>query len=492
MHLNFIIYNTYHVILVLNKSSQPSFLLSIIPIIALLTTLIGIIIVKGADAAQSISYLILLGAAFLSLTLSSIFCPQPSSKILEGLKKSATQILPAIPILIFIATVSATWMLSGVVPTLIDYGLSVINPQLFLFIACAVCSVISVLSGSSWSTIATIGIAFQGIGNVMGYSDGWIAGAIISGAYFGDKVSPLSDTTVLASSSCKVKLFTHIKYLMLTSSPAMILALLTYAGIGLFASATEASQSLEIITALQSSFNITPWVLIIPVVTGILIAMRVKTYISLAISSLLGLIGIFVFQPQIISALGYTSSWSDITIMCGDVLFTETAISTGNELLDSLVGTGGVARMMPTIYLVLCAMIFGGTLIGTGMLGTITQTFTNKIHTLRQTVSATIGSGLFLNCCTGDQYLSILLGGNLFRNLYKKNNLEPRLLSRSLEDSISATSVLIPWNSCGVTQSTVLGVATLTYLPYCIFNIASPLLSLLFAWTGYKIRILKN
>ena len=476
----------------MNKSSQPSFLLSILPIAALLTTLIGIIIVKGADTAQSISYLILLGAAFFSIILSAIFAPQSISKIFEGIKKSASQILPAIPILFFIATVSATWMLSGVVPTLIDYGLSIINPQFFLLIACAVCAVISVLSGSSWSTIATIGIAFQGIGNVMGYSDGWIAGAIISGAYFGDKVSPLSDTTVLASSSCKVELFTHIKYLMLTSTPAMIIALLVYAGVGLFSPTNEASQSLEIIIAINNSFNTTPWLLAIPIITGILIAMRIKTYITLAVSSLLGLIGIFIFQPQIIEMLGYTTSWSDISIMCSDILFTETAISTDNELLDSLVSTGGVSGMMPTIYLVLCAMTFGGTLIGTGMLGTITQTFTNKIHTLRQTVTATIGSGLFINSCTGDQYLSILLSGNLFRNLYKKNGLEPRLLSRSLEDSISVTSVLIPWNSCGVTQSTVLGVATLTYLPYCIFNIASPLLSLLFAWTGYKIRRLKN
>ena len=476
----------------MKKSSHPSFLLSIIPIVALLATLVGIIIIKSADAAQSISYLILLGASVLTLTLSAIFCRQPLTNIIEGIKKSATQILPAIPILVFIATVAATWMLSGVVPTLIYYGLEIINHQMFLFIACGVCAIISVLSGSSWTTIATIGIAFQGIGNVMGYSEGWIAGAIISGAYFGDKVSPLSDTTVLASSSCKVDLFTHIKYLMLTSMPAILLALATYGIVGIFYNPSATTNPSDILPALNSSFNISPWILIIPIITGILIAMRVKTYITLAISSLLGLIGIFFFQPQIITALDYTSSWSDIAIMCGDILFTETSITTGNELLDSLVGTGGVAGMMPTIYLVLCAMIFGGTLIGTGMLSSITQTFTNKIHSLRQTVGATVGSGLFLNCCTGDQYLSILLGGNLFRNLYKKNGLEPRLLSRSLEDSISVTSVLIPWNSCGVTQSTVLGVATLTYLPYCIFNIASPLLSLLFAWTGWKIKKLKN
>lgn len=388
----------------------------------------------------------------------------------------------------FIATVSATWLLSGVVPILIYYGLEVINPRLFLLIACGVCSAISVLSGSSWSTIATIGIAFQGIGHVMGYSDGWIAGAIISGAYFGDKVSPLSDTTVLASSSCKVELFSHIKYLMLTSIPAIITALSIYGIVGFFHNPIDASHSSEILPALESAFNVTPWVLIIPIVTGILIALRIKTFITLAVSSAMGLAGIFIFQPQIIDALGYDTSFYNILIMCSDILFTETAITTGNELLDSLVETGGVEGMLPTIWLVLSAMTFGGALIGTGMLGVITSTFTRKLHSLRQTVGTTVGSGLFLNACTGDQYLSLILGGNLFRNLYIKNGLEPRLLSRTLEDSISVTSVLIPWNSCGVTQSTVLGVATLTYLPYCIFNIASPLLSLFFAWTGWKIQ----
>ena len=476
----------------MKKQQKPSFIISITPIIALLSTLIGIILIKGADAAQSVSHFILLGAAIFTLILSFIFSPQPLKDIVQGIKKSATQILPAVPILVFIATVAATWMLSGVVPTLIAYGLNAINPQIFLLVACGACSIISVLSGSSWTTIATIGIALQGIGSVMGYSDGWIAGAIISGAYFGDKVSPLSDTTVLASSSCKVDLFTHIKYLMLTSMPAIILALIIYGIVGVFHDSNTTILSIDILSSLQATFNITPWVLLIPLITGILIALRIKTHITLAISSLLGLIGIFVFQPQIINMLNYTTSWSDISIMCTDILFTDTALPTGNELLDSLVGTGGIAGMLPTIYLVLCAMIFGGTLIGTGMLGAITSTFTNKIHSLRQTVGATIGSGLFLNACTGDQYLSILLGGNLFRNLYKKNGLEPRLLSRSLEDSISVTSVLIPWNSCGVTQSTVLGVTTLTYLPFCIFNIASPLLSLLFAWTGWKIKKLKE
>ena len=442
----------------------------------------------NAEVAQRFSYLILLGAAGFSLILSKIFAPQPYNHLIKGVKQSATQILPAVPILVFIAIVSATWMLSGVVPTLIAYGIDIINPTMFLMIACGVCAVISVLSGSSWTTIATIGVAFQGIGHVMGYSEGWIAGAIISGAYFGDKVSPLSDTTVLASSACKVDLFTHIKYLMLTSAPAIILALVVYGVVGTLYDPATTVQTSDILPALNSSFNITPWVLVIPLITGILIAMRVKTLVTLAISSALGLAGIFVFQPQIIGALGYDMSIGNILAMSGDVVFTETAMSTGNDLLDSLVSTSGVAGMLPTIYLVLSAMLFGGVLIGTGMLESITVSFTSRLRSLRRTVGATVGCGLFLNGTTGDQYLSILLGANLFRKMYAKNGLEPRLLSRTLEDSISVTSVLIPWNSCGITQASVLGVATLTYLPYCIFNIASPLLSLFFAWTGWKIK----
>lgn len=467
-------------------------MLSIIPIVALLLTLAVIIVVENSEVAQRYSYLILLGAAGFSLLLSKIKAPRPNGQIAKGIRQSASQILPAIPILIFIAIVSATWMLSGVVPTLIAYGINIINPTLFLMIACGVCAVISVLSGSSWTTIATIGVAFQGIGHVMGYSEGWIAGAIISGAYFGDKVSPLSDTTVLASSACKVDLFTHIKYLMLTSAPAIILALAVYGIVGVLYAPADAVQTSDILPALNSSFDITPWVLVIPLITGVLIAMRVKTLITLAVSSVLGLVGIFIFQPQVISALGYDTSLGNIVAMGGDVVFTETLMSTGNELLDSLVSTSGVAGMLPTIYLVLSAMLFGGVLIGTGMLESITESFTSRLHSLRRTVGATVGCGLFLNGTTGDQYLSILLGANLFRKVYIKNGLEPRLLSRTLEDSVSVTSVLIPWNSCGITQASVLGVATLTYLPYCIFNIASPLLSLFFAWTGLKIKRLKR
>jgi NhaC family Na+:H+ antiporter len=373
-------------------------------------------------------------------------------------------------------------MMSGVVPALIDYGLQLLSPQLFLFLACAICSAISVISGSSWTTIATIGVALMGIGQVLGFSDGWIAGAIISGAYFGDKMSPLSDTTVLASSSCGVDLFAHIRYMFVTTIPSMTIALIVYFIVGQLTPTAVLSHSIEITEHLHASFNITPWVLLIPLITCVLILLRLKTVFTLALSTLLGLAGMFVFQPQVVTALGGGSSLSsDISVAMG-VLFTETSIDTGSDMLNSLVSTGGVEGMLSTIYLVLCSMIFGGMMIGSGMIATITRSFTRRLHSIGSIVGATVGSGLFFNACTADQYLSLILGGNVYKNIYKRNGLNPRLLSRSLEDSISVTSVLIPWNSCGVTQSTVLGVATIVYLPYCLFNWLSPLMTLLVAW----------
>lgn len=461
---------------------MPSLGWSLVPITALLLTIVGVIIVKDADAAQAIGPYILLGAALLTVVIAIGMYRCPLTRLWMGLRKSASQILPAIPILVFIATVSATWMMSGVVPALIDYGLQLLSPQLFLFLACAICSAISVISGSSWTTIATIGVALMGIGQVLGFSDGWIAGAIISGAYFGDKMSPLSDTTVLASSSCGVDLFAHIRYMFVTTIPSMTIALIVYFIVGQLTPTAVLSHSIEITEHLHASFNITPWVLLIPLITCVLILLRLKTVFTLALSTILGLVGMFVFQPQVVTALGGGSSLSsDISVAMG-VLFTETSIDTGSDMLNSLVSTGGVEGMLSTIYLVLCSMIFGGMMIGSGMIATITRSFTRRLHSIGSIVGATVGSGLFFNACTADQYLSLILGGNVYKNIYKRNGLNPRLLSRSLEDSISVTSVLIPWNSCGVTQSTVLGVATIVYLPYCLFNWLSPLMTLLVAW----------
>lgn len=475
------------------EAKAPSVALSAVPIVFLLMTIICIMLVFGADKVSQLSPLVLLGASVLAICLGLASHTIRKFSFMHGMARSVRQTLPAIPLLIFIATVSATWMLSGIVPTLIDYGLHILNPTFFLLIACSVCAFISILTGSSWTTIATIGVAFMGIGTVMGYSPGWIAGAIISGAYFGDKMSPLSDTTVIASSSGGVDLFEHIRYMMLTSGPAMLVSLAVFTIAGLSTGSHIADNSAESIAAgLENTFNLTPWVLAIPAITAILIACRVSTLVTLAISSILGLAGIFIFQPHLTAVLSDGSgSFLSHMAMAGKILVSETSLSTGDPALDSLVGTGGIIGMMPTVYLVVCAMIFGGVMIGTGMLRTLSEAFTRLIGSRSSLVGTTAASGILLNACTADQYLSIIIGCNMYKPVYQKFNLEPRLLSRTVEDSTSVTSVLIPWNSCGVTQSTVLGVATLAYLPYCVFNYLSPLMSLLMAWTGWRIRTIK-
>lgn len=436
---------------------------------------------EGADAIAGYSPVVLLGSAALSVVLSFVFGALSRRGMTVGFVRSARQILPAVPMLICIAMVATTWMVSGVVPTLIVYGLEVLTPTLFLVTACVVCALISVLTGSSWSTIATIGVAFMGIGQVMGFSAGWIAGAIISGAYFGDKISPLSDTTVVASSACGVDLFAHMRYLMLSSVPALLLALVVFAVKGFMSDAADADQGMMLDGALRTTFNITPWTLVIPAITLALIAFRVPTLLILAASALLGFVGIFVFQPD----LGHS------VISAGGMLWSGNAMDTGVERLDSLVSTGGISGMMSTVALVLSAMMFGAAMMGTGMLASITRSFTSRLHKRTSIVGATVGSGLFMNSTTADQYLSLIITGNMYRNVYRQFGLEPRLLSRTIEDSVSVTSVLIPWNSCGITQSTVLGVSTMVYFPYCIFNLLSPCMSLLLAWTGWRIRNLR-
>lgn len=437
---------------------------------------------------QDYSHFILLGAACVAALLSVTLTKRPKKLLAMGIAKSAGQILPAVAILFFIGTLSATWMLSGVVPALIDYGLAILNPDFFLITTCAVCAVVSVVTGTSWTTIATIGVAFMGIGTVMGYSPAWIAGAVISGAYFGDKVSPLSDTTVLAASTTGVELFTHIRFLLLTTIPAMAIALSVYGIAGLSTDTVSGENALHIRELIQSRFNITPWLLVIPALSAVMIALRWRTDVVLALSSLAGLAGIFIFQPDIAQMLG-AESFADSTMTSLKILATSTEVATGDPTLDSLISTSGIEGMLPTVYLVLSAMIFGGVMIGSGMLSTITRAITHRLRSPRNLVGATVGSGLFLNACTADQYLSIIIGANVYRSTYKRANMKPQLLGRTLEDSVSVTSVLIPWNSCGITQSAVLGVATLSYLPFCVFNYMSPLMSLIIAWTGWKVRI---
>jgi NhaC family Na+:H+ antiporter len=407
----------------------------------------------------------------------------------ESILKNMRSATPALIILLLIGAIAGTWMASGIIPSLIYYGLKILHPSIFLPASCIICAIISLLTGSSWTTIATIGVALMGIGRALGFDDGWIAGAIISGAYFGDKISVMSDTTVLASSTTEVPLFTHIKYMLITTIPSLLISIMVFTIAGLSASTTSSADMMAIEEGLQSTFNISPWLLIVPILTGILIAKRLPAIVTLFASAFMAAIAMVIAQPELILQIANVENSSALSSLKAIIIASTTnnSIETGNELLNNLVTTRGMGGMMGTIWLIICAMCFGGVMYGSGMLSAITQIFLRVARRTVSVVSSTVGSGLFFNLVTGDQYISIILTGNLFRKLYDERDLEHRLLSRSIEDSATITSVLIPWNSCGMTQSTVLGVATLTYMPYCVFNIISPLMSIFMATIGYKI-----
>ncbi|MBQ5844025.1 MAG: sodium:proton antiporter [Alistipes sp.] len=465
---------------------QTPIWIAIIPFVVLITTLTLVIKCFGADAIMGGSQIALLFAASVAAALAIGLCGCKWSTLEDAIVENIRTSASAIIILLLIGAISGTWMLSGVVPSLICYGLEVIHPKAFLGIACIICALVSIVTGSSWTTIATIGVALMGIGQAMGFSEGWIAGAIISGAYFGDKVSALSDTTVLASAASKVPLFVHIKYMMITTIPSFIIALVVFFGISIFNTPQSAAQIEHISQTLHATFNISPWLLLVPLVTALLILKKLPALITLFAATVVACVAMLIFQPGIVDQIGGEGSlgaFKGLMTACSST----TSIQTGDTMLNELVATRGMGGMMSTIWLILCAMCFGGIMAGSGMLAAVTRLFMNFAKRTISIVTSTIATGIFCNLTTADQYISIIITGNTFSELYRKRGLEGRLLSRSVEDSATVTSVLIPWNSCGMTQSTVLGVATVTYLPYCLFNLISPMLSIVVAAIGYKI-----
>lgn len=472
----------------------PSPLVSLIPIAALIVLLFFTISTFGSDALTGASQVSLLVATALCVFIGMWRYGIPWKDFEKAITNNIAGVSSALIILLIIGALSAVWMVSGVVPTLIYYGVQIIHPRFFLLCTCIICAVVSVMTGSSWTTIATIGIALMGIGKAQGFEEGWIAGAIISGAYFGDKISPLSDTTILASSVTDTPLFTHIRYMLFTTVPSLIITLLLFTGMG-FTHEVANMDSISLFTAaLDAKFHITPWLLIVPIVTGILIARKVPSIVTLFISTALTVVFMLIFQPGLLYEVAGAGATGIEGLYKGTMmtLFGPTALDAGNPEINELVATRGMAGMMNTIWLIICAMCLGGAMTASGMLASITAVFVRFTRRLAGMVASTVGAGLFLNLATADQYISIILTGNMFKDIYRQNGYESRLLSRTTEDAVTVTSVLIPWNTCGMTQATILSVPTLVYLPYCFFNYLSPLMSILVASIGFKIYRLKK
>ena len=451
-------------------TKTPSPWVAVIPLAVLTLLLYVVIRCFGGGAIDGGSQIALLSAASVCVMLSiGIYrCRWAvlEKAVIDNIRASASAII----ILLLIGAIAGSWMVSGVVPTMISYGLKILHPSFFLVATSVICAGVSLMTGSSWTTIATIGVALMGIGRAMGFPEGWVAGAIISGAYFGDKLSLLSDTTVLASSTVGVDVFAHIRYMLRTTVPSMLLALAVFTVAGLTLDHETGTHAQLYAETLRASFRITPWLLLVPLATGLLIARKLPAIVTLFAATVFACIAMLAAQPGLVAEvagvekLGFLSGFKGVLMTC----FGPTAIETGNLQLDELIATRGMAGMLNTVWLIICAMCFGGVMTGSGMLRSLT--------------------GIFFNLCTADQYISIILSGRLFRELYAERGLDARLLSRSVEDSATVCSVLVPWNSCGMTQATVLGVSTFVYMPYCIFNIVSPLMSLAVAAVDGRIR----
>ncbi len=468
----------------------PSLSLSLIPIVTMIILLFVTIYVFGSDALSGGSQVVLLTTTAICSFIAIVFCGVKWEAIEKAICNNILGVSVAIIILLLIGALSGSWMMSGIVPTLIYYGMQILHPSFFLTSCCIICALISVMTGSSWTTIATIGVALMGIGEAQGFPVGWTAGAIISGAYFGDKISPLSDTTVLASSVTHTPLFTHIRYMLYTTIPSLLIALILFTIIGFNHNSGNTGHIAEISAALQNTFHISLWLLIVPIVTGVMIAKKIPSIITLFVSVLLAGICCIIAQPDLLHEIAQKENGSALDTFKGLFItfYGSTGIDTGNAMLNDLVTTRGMSGMMNTIWLIICAMCFGGAMTASGMLESLTSIFIRFMRKRVGIVSATVMSGIFLNICTADQYISIILTGNMFKKIYKEKGYESRLLSRTTEDAVTVTSVLVPWNTCGMTQATILGVPTFTYLPYCFFNILSPLMSICIAAIGYKIK----
>jgi len=468
------------------------------PLIALLPVFILIIFVSlsvgifGADALSGASQMALLLATAVTLLIAKFTVNMHWTAFEKALHKNIKNISTALIILLIIGALSGTWMVSGVVPLFITYGMKLIRPEIFLLSAALISAIVSVITGSSWTTVATIGIALMGIGRAQGFPDGWIAGAIVSGAYFGDKMSPLSDTTVLASSISGTALFMHIRYMWITTIPSMLIALAVFTIAGFSFTGVNTDDIMLYQNALAGRFNMSLWLLLVPAITVFMIAKRYRPLVTLFVSMLLAAVAALIFQKEnLLEISGGTTNMDAVKGMMISC-FGPTALDTGNAEINSLIATRGMQGMLFTIWLIICATCFGAAMTAGRMIESITVWFTNYITRTGSLVGATVATGLLSNLTMGDQYLSLILSGNLFKELYEKRGYESRLLSRSMEDSITVTSVLIPWNSCGRTQSTVLGVSTLVYFPYAVFNYISPLMSILIATLGYKIKKIMN
>ncbi len=475
----------------INNNKELSIWEALIPVIALVAMLGYNVYIFGDGALSgSNQFILLLGAAVAAIVgfLNKVSFQKMMDEVAENIKSTAGAIL----ILLMVGALAGTWLVSGIIPSMIYYGLQILSPAIFLPATLIICSVISIATGSSWTTSATVGIALIGIGGTLGFPLGMVAGAVISGAYFGDKLSPMSDTTNLAPAMAGTDLFTHIKYMSLTTVPTYIMTLIIFIILGLTVETKGIADSSNLLTDIQKSFHISPWLFLVPVIVIGLIVKKTEPLVALLVGTLLAGIFAIIFQPDIILMLsgGKNLNFANAYKGVFNAITVESVIPTDNANLEDLFKSGGMQKMLTTIWLILCAMVFGGIMDAIGALARISQALLSMAKSTFGLFASTVGSCLALNITASDQYLAIVVPGKMFKKAYEDKGLAPENLSRTLEDSGTVTSVLIPWNTCGAYQSGTLGVETFDYLPFAFFNLLSPFMTLVFAAFNIKIKLL--
>lgn len=466
---------------------------ALIPVIALIGMLAYNVFVFGDNAISgSNQFILLMGGAVAAVVgfRNKVTFSQMLAEVEENIKSTTGALL----ILLMVGSLAGTWLISGIIPAMIYYGLQILNPTIFLAACVVICSIISVATGSSWTTAATVGIALIGIGNALDISQGMTAGAVLSGAYFGDKMSPLSDTTNLAPAMAGGDLFTHIRYMSLTTTPTILITLVAFVIIGLNINTSGQADTQGILDSIRATFNINGWLFIVPLLVIVMILKKTPPLVALLAGTLLGALFALIFQPTVVAGL---TGASELTFESGykgimNAITIETSIATDNTALNDLFSAKGMEGMLGTIWLIVCAMVFGGIMDGIGALSRITKGLLGLAKSTFSLFASTVGSCLALNITASDQYLAIVVPGKMFAKAYEDRGLAPENLSRTLEDSGTVTSVLIPWNTCGAYHSSVLGVGVGEYIYFAIFNWLSPITTLFYAALGIKIKQLGN
>ena len=466
---------------------------ALVPVFALILMLFyNVFFVFGDDALNgSNQFILILGAAVAAIV--GFLNKTSYHKMLEEVSENLKSTSGALLILLMVGALSGTWLVSGIIPTMIYYGLQLLNPTFFLVASVFICAIISIATGSSWTTSATVGIALIGIGDTLGISLGMTAGAVLSGAYFGDKMSPLSDTTNLAPAMAGAELFDHIKYMAITTVPTFVITLFLFLIIGFNIEVNGTPDISNKLEAIDQAFNISPWLLLVPMMVVILIVKKTPPLVALLTGTLLAALASILAQPQILMSIAESEIFNFETAYKGVMqsITVDTAVETSSTELNDLFSSGGMKGMMGTIWLIICAMVFGGVMDAIGALSKISKALLTLASSTFGLFASTVASCLALNVTASDQYLALVVPGKMFKKAYEDKGLAPENLSRTLEDSGTVTSVLVPWNTCGAYQSSVLGVHVADYFIYAFFNWISPFMTLLVAGFSLKIKQLK-